>query len=72
MKIEHLISISGSILIVYYTRNKCYQYAIALRALATPIAFYDGSIYEPNELYYTAEYALKVGIDCIKVVIGYQ
>jgi thiamine monophosphate synthase len=48
---------------VYYTRNKCHQYAIA---------FYDNSIYEPNELYYTAEEALKVGIDCIQVVIGYR
>jgi hypothetical protein len=73
MKIGHLISINGAILMVYYTSGKCYQYAIArFGALATPIAFYDGSIYQPNELYYTAEEALKVGIDCIKIVIGYQ
>jgi hypothetical protein len=63
MKIGHLISINGAILMVDYSPGKCYQYAIA---------FYDGSIYQPNELYYTAEEALKVGIDCIQVVIGYQ
>jgi hypothetical protein len=34
------------------------------------IAFWDGSIYQPTEIYCTAEAALKVGIDCIKVVIG--
>jgi len=63
MKIGHLISINGAILMVYYTRSKCYQYALA---------FYDGSIYQLNELYYTAEEALKVGIESIKIVIGYQ
>ncbi len=61
MKIEHLVSIDGAILVVY-TSEKYYQYAIA---------FWDGSIYEPAEIYYTAETALKVGIDCIRVVIGY-
>ncbi len=63
MKIEHLISINGAILIVYYTSNNCYQYEIA---------FWYGSIYQPNELYYTADKARDVGVEKIKIVIGYQ
>ena len=63
MKIEHLISINGALLIVYYTSSKCYQYEIA---------FWDGSIYQPNELYYTADKARDVGVERIKIVIGYQ
>ncbi|MBE9168686.1 hypothetical protein IQ238_14615 [Pleurocapsales cyanobacterium LEGE 06147] len=61
MKIEHLVSIDGAILVVYYTSGSCYQYEIA---------FWDGSIYQPTEIYYTAEAALKVGIERIKIVIG--
>lgn len=37
---------------VYYTDQKCYQYAIAFR---------NGTIYQHNELYYTVSKALKVG-----------
>jgi hypothetical protein len=63
MKIEHLISINGAILVVYYTNTSSYKYEIA---------FWDGSLYSPKELYYTAEKALKVGTESIKTVIGYQ
>jgi hypothetical protein len=62
MKIEHLISIDGAILVVYRTNTSSYKYAIA---------FWDGSLYSPNELYYTAEKALKIGKESIKIVIGY-
>ncbi len=63
MKIEHLISINGAILMVYYTSSQCYQYEIA---------FWDGLIYQPNEIYKTANQALDVGVERIKIVIGYQ
>jgi hypothetical protein len=63
MRIEHLISISGAILIVYYTPGKCYQYEIS---------FWDGSFARPQEIYYTAEAALEVGIEAIEIVIGYR
>lgn len=63
MKIEHLVSINGAILIVYYSNTSSYKYEIA---------FLDGSLYSPNELYYTAEKALKVGRESIKIVTGYQ
>ena len=62
MKIEHLISINGAILMVYYTSSQCYQYEIAS----------DSLIYQPNEIYKTAKQALDVGVERIKIVIGYQ
>ncbi|MGV2832009.1 hypothetical protein [Myxosarcina sp. GI1(2024)] len=48
---------------VYYTSGKCYQYALAFR---------DGSIYQPSELYYTASKALKVGQEAIKIISDYR
>ncbi len=63
MRIEHLISIKGAILVVYYTSSNCYQYEIV---------FWDGSSYQPQEIYYTANKARDVGIESIKIVIGYQ
>jgi hypothetical protein len=63
MKIEHLISIDGTILMVYYTPGKCYQYAIA---------FEDCSLYQSDELYYTAVKALKVGKETIKILSDSQ
>lgn len=63
MKIEYLISIDRAILMVYYTPGKCYQYALAFR---------DGSIYQPSELYYTASKALKVGKEAIRIISDYR
>ena len=63
MRIEHLISINGAILMVYYTKGKCYQYEIA---------FGDYTIYQPDEIYYTANKALEIGIERIRITIGYQ
>jgi hypothetical protein len=63
MKIEHLISIDGAILVIYYNHVSSYKYEIA---------FWDGSLYNPDELYDTADKALKVGIKSIKIAIGYQ
>ena len=63
MRIEHLLSINGAVLAVYYTSSKCYQYAIA---------FWDGSYYQPSESYYTAAKALEIGIERIRITIGYQ
>lgn len=62
MKIEHLMSINGAILMVYCINTASYKYAIILG---------DGSLYSPNELYYTAEKTLKMGTESIKIVIGY-
>lgn len=63
MKIEHLISINGAILMVYSTGSEYYQYEIVL---------WNGLIYQPNELYETANQARNVAVERIKIVIGYQ
>ena len=62
MKIEHLVTINGAILVVYYISDRCYQYEIL---------FWDSSIYQPQEIYEPAYKALKIGIESIKIVIGY-
>ena len=62
MKIEHLVTISGAVLMVYYAGDLFYQYEIL---------FWDGSIYQPREIYETANKALEIGIESIKIVIGY-
>lgn len=62
MKLEHLISINGAALAVYYVGDCYYQYEIL---------FWDGSIYQPREMYETANKALEIGINSIKTVIGY-
>jgi hypothetical protein len=62
MKLEHLTSINGAVLVVYYVGDLYYQYEIL---------FWDGSIYQPQEIYEAADKALNVGLDSIKTVIGY-
>ena len=69
MKIEHLVTINGAILVVYYIsdceasrRHRCYQYEIL---------FWDNSIHQPQEIYESVDKALNIGIDSIKTVIGY-
>ena len=62
MKIEHLISISGSILVVYLTSDRDYQYEIY---------FGNGMLYQPQEIYQTAHQAKTVGIESVKTVIGH-
>lgn len=63
MDIRHILTTNRAILIVYYTDSKCYQYSIVL---------WDGGIYQPQEIFYTANKALEVGIEKIRVTIGYQ
>jgi hypothetical protein len=63
MKIEYLISISGAILVVYRTHEGDYYYEIS---------FWDGSLYQPTEIYDTAEKARDVGVEAIEIVIGYR
>ncbi len=54
---------NNAILMVYSTSSKYYQYEIA---------FWNGLIYQPNELYETAKQARNVAMERIKIVIGYQ
>ena len=62
MKLEHLISIGGAILVVYRNGEGDYRYEIV---------FWDGTLYQPDELYQTSNRAKAVGIESIKIVIGY-
>jgi hypothetical protein len=61
MVIEYLVGISGATLVVYRV-DEYFQYEIL---------FWDGSIYQPQEIYDTLKVALNVGIDSIKTTIGY-
>ena len=63
MKLEHLTSINGAVLTVYYVGDLYYQYEIL---------FWDSSIHQPQEIYDTADKALNMGLEMVKVVIGYQ
>jgi hypothetical protein len=62
MKLEYLTSINGAVLVVYYVGDLCYQYEIA---------FWDGCIFQPQEIYESADKALNMGLKMVKVVIGY-
>ena len=63
MKLQHLITINGAILMVYHVGDRYYRYEIL---------FWDGSIYQAREIYESADKALSVGLESIKIVIGYQ
>ncbi len=61
MAIKHLIGINGATLAVYCV-DEYFQ---------DEIVFWDSSIYQQQEMYETAEEALEMGIESIKIVIGY-
>ena len=52
---------------VYYTSSQFYQYEIAVDEKIG-----DGLIYQPNEIYKTANQAKEVGVERIKIVLGYH
>lgn len=62
MAIKHLIGINGATLAVYCV-DEYFQYEIV---------FWDSSLCQPQEMYETAEEALNIGLEMVKVVIGYQ
>jgi hypothetical protein len=51
---------------------KTFTNAVSPKASAAAPLGRDCSIYQPNELYYTAAKALEIGIERIRIVIGYQ
>ena len=59
MSIIKLISINQYILAVYYTSADCYKYAI--------IDDY-GTVYEPDDIFYTSEAAEQEGREAINTV----
>lgn len=85
MKLEHLVTINGAVLVVYYVGDLYYQYEIL---------FWDGSIYQPQSAYPSTDkampssifdapkfsefgrsrascFAIAVGVESIKTTIGY-
>lgn len=62
MTIEHLVGIDGATFVVYRV-DDYFEYEIA---------FWDGSLYQPQEIYETADAALNVGLESINIVIDYQ
>ncbi len=62
MSIIHLVTTQAALLLVYRTSNSLYAYQIL---------FGDGSVYTPQELYYHASTALKVGRERINIVTDY-
>lgn len=62
MKLEHLVTISGAVLVVYDVGGRYYRYEIL---------FWDASIYQPKEIYESADKALNVGVESIRITIGY-
>ena len=59
MKIIKIISIEQHILAVYYTSAECFQYAIIDEG---------GTVYEPDDIFYTSEAAEREGRKAIKTV----
>ena len=60
MKVEKAINISGLSLMIYYTKSKCWQYAIASE---------NGS-YESEGIFYTSEAAEIAGRKQVKILLG--
>ena len=60
MKIEKVIIINGLILLVYYTRAKCWQYAIASE---------NGS-YQSEGIFYSSQGAEDEGRRQVQILLG--
>ncbi len=59
MSIIKIISINQYILTVYYTYSDCYKYSIIDD---------DGTVYEPDDIFYTIEAAEREGREAINTV----
>ncbi|MBD2452254.1 hypothetical protein H6G76_35175 [Nostoc sp. FACHB-152] len=57
IKVDTVICINGSILIVYYTPGQCWQFRVIRRR---------GEVFGEQKLYYTARAALKMGLSWLK------
>jgi hypothetical protein len=54
--IHHVIGIDGTTLIVFHTEAHCWQFRLISAG---------GAVFEERKIYYTAEAALKAGIEWI-------
>ncbi|WGV29116.1 hypothetical protein QI031_30400 (plasmid) [Halotia branconii CENA392] len=57
LKVDTVLCINGSVLIVFYTPGQCWQFRIVSRT---------GGIFGEQKIYYTADAALQAGLDWLK------
>ncbi|WP_414756635.1 hypothetical protein [Anabaena sp. CCY 9910] len=57
MKVDEVLCINSSILIVYYTPEKCWQFRIISRT---------GGIFGEQKIYYSAAAALQTGLEWVR------
>jgi len=57
IKVDTVICIKGSVLIVYYTPGQCWQFRIISRS---------GGIFGEQKIYYSAEAALRTGLEWVR------
>ncbi|MFB2771872.1 hypothetical protein ACE1AT_21680 [Pelatocladus sp. BLCC-F211] len=57
IKIDEVICVGGSILIVFYTPGQCWQFRMISRT---------GGIFGEQKIYYTSSAALQTGLNLLK------
>ncbi|MBD6620681.1 hypothetical protein FNW02_34170 [Komarekiella sp. 'clone 1'] len=57
IKVDEVICIKGSILIVFYTPENCWQFRIISHT---------GEIYGEQKIYYSADAALRTGLEWLR------
>ncbi|RCJ37410.1 hypothetical protein A6770_40190 [Nostoc minutum NIES-26] len=57
IKVDTVESINGSVLIVFYTPGKCWQFRVISRT---------GGVFGEQKLYYSAEAALRTGLEWLR------
>jgi hypothetical protein len=57
LKVDRVLFINGSVLIVFYTPGQCWQFRIISRT---------GGIFGEQKIYYTSAAALKTGLEWLR------
>ncbi|MFN6565777.1 hypothetical protein [Dendronalium sp. ChiSLP03b] len=57
LKVDTVLCINGSVLIVYYTPGHCWQFRVISRT---------GGIFGEQKIYYSASAALNVGLEWLR------
>ncbi|WP_341531949.1 hypothetical protein WKK05_40350 (plasmid) [Nostoc sp. UHCC 0302] len=57
IKVDEVICIKSSVLIVFYTSGKCWQFCVISRT---------GGIFGEQKIYYTASAALRSGLEWLR------
>ncbi|MBD2248449.1 hypothetical protein [Nostoc sp. FACHB-888] len=57
VKVDTVLCVNGSVLMVFYTPGHCWQFRIISRT---------GGIFGEQKLYYSAETALRIGLEWLR------